>query len=100
VVESLSDRAREVAIVHPGVRDDPRLLNTVHGRFSPNDVLTVVAETDVVAHARDVPLLADKHAVDGHSTAYVCTRGVCRLPTSDPVTLDGQLADVPPLPSE
>ncbi len=99
-VDYLSDRPREVAIVHGGVHDDPRLLNTVHERFSPNDVLTVVHESDVASRARDVPLLADKRALDGRSTAYVCTRGVCQLPTSDPHVLDRQLAAVQPLPSE
>lgn len=100
VVDSLLDRPREVVIVHPGVRDDPRLLTTIRARFSPNDVVVVTRESEVAAAADLVPLLDGKRAQDAHSTAYVCTRGVCQLPTTDPAVLDRQLAEVAPLPSE
>jgi len=38
-----------------------------------------------------VPLLAEKRALDGRSTAYVCERGVCALPTHDPDVVIRQL---------
>jgi uncharacterized protein YyaL (SSP411 family) len=36
-------------------------------------------------------LLADRPAVDGHATAYVCRNFACQLPTTDAVVLEKQL---------
>jgi len=47
-----------------------------------------------------VPLAADKGARDGHATAYVCERGVCALPTTDPEVMAGLLARTAPLDAE
>jgi hypothetical protein len=99
-VDFLLDRPREVAIVHPHPGDELRLLMTARARFLPNRVLAVVREDEVAAQAVLLPWLADKRALDGRSTAYVCTRGACELPTSDPAVLDRQLAEVVPLPSD
>jgi len=50
----------------------------------------------VVAVAADpatstVPLLADRVAIDGRPTAYVCRNFACRLPVTDPAGLAAQL---------
>jgi len=37
----------------------------------------------------DVPLLADREAIDGKPTAYVCRDFVCALPVTDPEQLGG-----------
>ena len=84
----------------PTVGAAGRLLRTVRARSAPNRVLTVVRETALAARAALFPLLTGKAAIAGRSTAYVCTRGVCELPTSDPAVLDRQLTEVVPLPSE
>jgi hypothetical protein len=39
------------------------------------------------------PALAGKIARAGKPTAYLCTRGSCRMPTSDPATLRAQLVE-------
>lgn len=100
VVDFLLDRAREIVIVNPGVGDDPRLVRTAYARFVPNRVLVVAREDELAAQAALMPWLADKRALGGRSTAYVCTRGACELPTSDPAVLDRQLADVALLPRD
>jgi uncharacterized protein len=100
VVDWLVDRPREIAIVHPTTGADGRLVETVRGHFLPNRVLTVVRENDIGARATLVPLLAGKEALGGRSTAYLCTRGVCALPTTDPAVLERQLSEIVPLPSE
>ena len=41
------------------------------------------------------PALAGKRAQAGIATAFLCTRGSCRAPTSDPAVLRTQLAAVP-----
>ena len=79
----------EVAIV--GSPDDPAraaLLAEVRAGFRPNQVVSVAAG----AAASQVPLLADRGAVDGRATAYVCRDFVCRLPVHDAEALRGQLA--------
>ena len=47
-------------------------------------VAVVVAAPDGDA---SVPLLADRVAVDGRATAYVCRDHVCALPVTDPAVL-------------
>ena len=84
---------REVAIVGtPGGEDTKRLVDQVHGRFSPNAVLAVGAADD---SADDVELLKDRPARDGRATAYVCERFVCQKPVTEPEELREQLALAP-----
>jgi hypothetical protein len=79
----------EVAIV--GDLDDAStwaLLDEVRTGFRPNQVVAVAADP-----ARSVvPLLADRVAIDGRPTAYVCRDFVCRLPVTDPDALRAALA--------
>jgi uncharacterized protein YyaL (SSP411 family) len=102
--EFLLDRPREIVIVRPdGGNDDggAALLATVHAAFVPNRMLTVAREGDELARQQAlIPLVAEKRALGGKSTAYVCERGVCDLPTADPAMLARQLAKVHPLPAD
>jgi uncharacterized protein YyaL (SSP411 family) len=100
VVDFLLDRPRAVVIVHPRAPRDARRIAVVRARFLPNHVLAVLRDDQIAAQTALMPMLADKGAQGGRSTAYVCTRGACRLPTSDPAALDAQLAEVTPLPRE
>jgi uncharacterized protein len=54
-------------------------------------VLAAAAPDDAVARD-EVPLLADRTALGGRATAYVCEHFVCRLPVTDPEALAAQLA--------
>jgi hypothetical protein len=99
VVDFLLDRASEIAIVEPDVGGDPRLLTAVRARFLPNRVLVATRERELASRAAVMPWLAEKRALDGRTTAYVCTHGACELPTSDPAVLARQLAETAPLPS-
>src|SRR5262249_29134679 len=77
-----------------------RLLATVHAAYLPNHVLVAATEGPALAaQAELVPLAADKRALDGRPTAYVCQARACDLPTSDPDVLRTQLAKTAPLPS-
>jgi hypothetical protein len=72
--------AVEVAVV--GDPADPatgELLEVVETGFRPHQV--VAASADPAASV--VPLLADRIAIDGRATAYVCRGFVCRLPVTD-----------------
>ncbi len=51
--------------------------------------MTVVAEgEDLESHAKVIPLVHRKTAMGGKTTAYVCVKGVCELPTNDPKLFD------------
>jgi hypothetical protein len=81
----------EVAIV--GDPADPAtqaLLAEARRGFRPNQVVALHPEpADSV-----VPLLADRIAVEGRATAYVCRGFVCRLPVTDPEALRRELQEV------
>jgi uncharacterized protein len=84
------DRKVELAVI--GKPADPRtrqFLEVVRARFLPNRLVAVAAGSD---GGRLVPLLADRRALDGTATAYLCEGFVCQAPTTDPAELARQLA--------
>jgi uncharacterized protein YyaL (SSP411 family) len=91
-----TDMAREVAIVWPkqgGPASAAPLLDAVRRTFLPNKVLAGAAEGEGVGTLVPLaPFVAEKRALGGRSTAYVCERGRCELPTADPGVLGRQLA--------
>ncbi|HEV2918587.1 MAG TPA: thioredoxin domain-containing protein, partial [Actinomycetota bacterium] len=85
-------RVREVAVVgRPGAADTEALLATVWGTYQPNRVVAAAAPDDRAAQG-EVPLLADRPALEGRATAYVCEHFVCQLPVTEPEALAAQLA--------
>jgi uncharacterized protein YyaL (SSP411 family) len=95
------DTPKEVVIVARASRADAEpLLAKLRSAFLPNRVIAVAAEgEDLAAQSRLVPLLREKLSRKGPATAYVCERGVCRLPTADPDVFAEQLRKVEPLPA-
>ncbi|MFI5375575.1 MAG: thioredoxin domain-containing protein [Candidatus Rokuibacteriota bacterium] len=81
----------EVALVwRPGQeRAVAPLLDTVFGRYQPNRVVVGAAEGDPAGAG--LPLLAERAAVGGQPTAYVCQHYVCQLPVTEPDALARQL---------
>ncbi len=82
-------RTVELAVI--GKPDDPttgRFLDIIRGRFIPNR-LVAVAPPD--GERRALPLLADRRAIDGKTTGYLCEGFVCQAPTTDPAELARQL---------
>ncbi len=68
------------------------LLSVLRGQYLPNRLLTRASETAVATVAATIPAASQKTAQKGKTTAYVCERGVCKRPTSDPKVLSQQLA--------
>jgi uncharacterized protein len=91
-VDFALSRVREVAIVgEPGADDTDAMLATVWRTYQPNRVVALAAPGDRDAVA-EVPLLADRTALGGRTTAYVCEHFVCKLPVTEPQELAAQLA--------
>jgi uncharacterized protein YyaL (SSP411 family) len=79
-------RVVELAVIaRPGDAPANRMLDVVRERYLPNRLLAVGASDPAI------PLLADRRAIDGQATAYLCEHFVCQAPTADPTDLARQL---------
>ena len=99
-LDFLLDSAKEIVIVtnHSRAEAEP-LLTRLRTTYLPNRVLLVTAEGHLSGElARLVPLVQGKVAGKDSAMAYVCKRGVCDLPTADPVVFEKQIRQVDPLP--
>jgi hypothetical protein len=91
--------AKEVALVIPADGDAAKrdgqlakLRSELDKRLLPHHVLVVTSERVAPALTQLVPWVRDKPAKGGEVTAYLCERGACELPTSDPAVFAKQLA--------
>jgi len=93
-VDFMAGPTREIAIALPSPDTGAPLLQGLRDTFCPRRVLVVGDPTS--SAWRDlqtkIPYLADKAAVQGRATAYVCEHGRCQLPTDDGALLRAQLA--------
>src|ERR1700737_598468 len=81
-------RPVELAVI--GAPADPQarpLLDVARRRYLPNRLLAMAADGD----GHGIPLLADRHQLNGAVTAYLCEGFVCQSPTTDPAELEQQL---------
>ena len=82
-------RTVELAVI--GKLDDPTMagfLDVIRERFLPNRLVAVAAPDSA---SGTMPLLADRRAIDGKTTGYLCEGFVCQAPTTDPAELARQL---------
>ena len=94
------DEPLEILIVSNTSDPEARepLLATVRKTYVPNHVLAVTTEgTELERAVRTIPLLEGKSVLHDRSTAYVCKKGYCERPTSDPEILGRQLRRANPL---
>jgi uncharacterized protein len=93
-----TDAPREVVLVWPPGEAAPEpFLSVLRRTFLPNRALAGAAEGENVARLAKVALVAEgKVAAGGRTTAYVCERGLCRLPAIEPEKLAAQIAPVRP----
>ena len=70
---------KEVVLVRPRGGADAPLLDVVRSRFLPHAVLVRTEEG-----ASEPPLVRDRPALRETPTAYVCVRGACQLPVTEP----------------
>jgi uncharacterized protein YyaL (SSP411 family) len=93
------DRPKEIVIITPHDHGEAApFLSRLNEHFVPNRVVAVATERERDRLAELVPLVAEKVAVGGQPTAYVCERRVCSLPTSDPDVFATQIEQVSPFP--
>jgi hypothetical protein len=92
-VEYASGQPKELAVVWPagGEAAATPLLEVLRTTFVPQRALVTTDEATARALAPLVPWLADKPALDGRPTAYVCVEGRCDLPATDAASLRARL---------
>ena len=94
------DAPLEVAIITAEGRSDGlALANTLRTNYVPNKVFLLLDDAAAASQAARVPWLEGKRPIEGRATAYVCERGRCELPTSDPKRFEKQLVKRAPYPS-
>ncbi len=90
----------EVALLFPDPSQAAEPLSDVlRGTFLPNRVLATLSDAQAARQQSTVPWLTGKRSLRGAPTAYVCERGRCELPTSDPKVFARQLGQPRPYPS-
>ena len=99
-LEAYHDVALEVVVVRPAdaagegprAREAAALASVVRGTYLPGSFVALCTEAEARAQAARVPLFDGKAALHDAPTAFVCERGRCKLPTSDPAALRRQIA--------
>ncbi len=104
-VDFATDAPKEIAVVLPeggpgsgALRPAARpLLDVLRRTFVPNAVLVVATESELAGPLGSaLPWTKDKLPKAGRATAYVCERGTCKLPVTDPAELAKLLAEARP----
>ncbi|WP_242371843.1 thioredoxin domain-containing protein [Anaeromyxobacter sp. SG26] len=97
-VDFALDAAREVVLVWPEGESAPEpFVSVLRRSFLPNRAIAGAPEGAVLERlGRVAPVAAEKVALNGRPTAYVCERGQCRLPAIAPEKLASQIAPVRP----
>ncbi len=95
-VDFRDDVPKEVVIIAPRSRQEVEpFLARLRSSYVPNRILAVAVEgKDLEAQGELVALVQGKVAQGGKATAYVCERGVCKLPTTDPDVFARQIQEV------
>ncbi len=79
---------REIVIAgDPESAEVGAFLNSVRTQFPPHHVVVVVHDGNRAALEELTSLATGKEPVDGVPAAYVCRRGTCDAPTTDPAAL-------------
>jgi uncharacterized protein YyaL (SSP411 family) len=90
------DRPLEVFVLLPneGANADA-MVSKVRETYLPNRVFAIAAEGAKRDRLSElVPSLVGKSALGGRITAFVCERGRCQSPTSDPEVFERQLGEL------
>jgi uncharacterized protein YyaL (SSP411 family) len=98
-VDFSTDAVREVMLVWPEGEPPPEpFLEVLRQTFLPSRALAGAPEGPALEVLGGLALFArEKRAAGGRPTAYVCERGVCRLPAIHPEKLRAQIEPIRPL---
>jgi uncharacterized protein YyaL (SSP411 family) len=98
-VDYATDEPREIAIVWPrgsAMASAGPLLDVLRRTFVPSRAIAAACESEIASLGALVPWIAERPALGGRPTAYVCVYGRCDLPVHDPEALAASLARARP----
>lgn len=84
-IDFFTNNVKEIALITKGSKEDAKpFLDILRNQYVPNQVWVVAQEGDDIINAtKTIPWLRAKKAYGGKTTAYVCSRHICQIPTSD-----------------
>ncbi|MBS2027131.1 MAG: thioredoxin domain-containing protein [Deltaproteobacteria bacterium] len=82
---------KEIVLVWPDAELPADFAEVLARTFVPARVIAGARQADVDELAKLVPLAGEKGAQNGQATAYVCERGACKLPVTEPNAFTQQL---------
>lgn len=93
-LDYFTDVPAEIVLVWPQEHSVPApFIEALRQAFLPNCALLGTPEGGALeALARLAPIVRGKTALAGRPAAYVCERGACSLPTTEPAAMEAQLA--------
>lgn len=94
------DQPKEIVLVTPKgkIEQAAPFLEALDRTYLPNRFVTLAEEgKGLKAHQQLVPVARGKIALGGQTTAYVCTKGICELPTTLPEQFEEQIRVIHPL---
>lgn len=92
VLDAYQRGSKEVVIVTSRTHQEADAFMRVWQRcFAPQTMMLVITESELTKLKDLVPWLEGKQAIEGKPTAYVCTLGACKLPTTDPSLFAAQI---------
>ena len=94
-VDYFLDNPKEIVIVttENNIEAAEPFIKEFRKTYLPNKILVVLSEGEnQKAINRSIPLTQGKLAIDGRTTAYVCEKRICKLPTAEPRIFAQQIA--------
>jgi uncharacterized protein YyaL (SSP411 family) len=92
------DKPKEVVIITAPGDTGSALKKVVRQTYLPNRIYVAVEDGPPAQKLSElVPVIKDKRALRGRTTAYVCMDHVCEAPTSSPEVLSKELSRAEPL---
>ncbi|HAA54930.1 MAG TPA: thioredoxin domain-containing protein [Myxococcales bacterium] len=90
------DKPKQIVLIKPKqTASITPFLKVLRRSFVPNRVFVVTTQGARQKQLSAlIPLVAQKKARKGRVTAYVCTHGVCELPTADPLVFAKQILTI------
>lgn len=97
-VDYLDDDTKEVLVAFPSnkVETNP-FASVLANAFTPNQFyVELVVDKETEEFEKIIPLSYRKKALSSLPTAYVCTKGICKLPTNNPGVFLKQVSEISP----
>ncbi|MBV9646141.1 MAG: thioredoxin domain-containing protein [Candidatus Eremiobacteraeota bacterium] len=93
-IDAALNPGAQIVLVWPHDRAQAEpFLERLRSRFLPSRILVGAGSGEPLASlAQLTTLVRDKSAISTHATAYVCQRGACRLPATDPSAMESELS--------